>query len=319
MTKKEIRDLIAQGKIDKAIEAMEIMAQQQDNNDVSNVIILQSGTYHQNERNNNLGTITGANYNMTRAKITNALLYALDQLDDDDVQIDDRQGGGDNGKAPKQIKSKSNTILFLASNPTKTGKLQLTDEFARLSQQLQDTELRPKMENAVTFTNLQRFILEEKPRIVHFSGHGERLDADVKDALSRGGLDIDDEENAVETGIILMSEDLREPFLVATNVIEHLFRSMVQIQNIPLETVIFNSCHSEAQALAIAQYVPNVVGTSYSVKDDAAIAFSTSFYLGLAKGQNIMQAVNLGIINAMAYNEPADRFVLYQNGKKVNM
>lgn len=320
MTKKEVRDLIAQGKIEKAIKAMEVMAQQQDNNDVANVVILQSAAYHQNERNNNLGTITSANYNMSRAKITNALLYALDQLEDDDVQIDDNQGAGkESPKDPKPAPSKSNTILFLASNPTKTGKLQLTDEFARLSQQLQDTELRPKMENAITFTNLQKFILEEKPKIVHFSGHGERLGTEVKEALSRGGLDIDDDENAFETGIILMSEDLREPFLVGTNVIQHLFKSMVQIQNIPIETVIFNSCHSEAQALAIAEFVPNVVGTSYSVKDDAAIAFSSSFYLGLAQGQNVMQAVNLGMGNAMAYNEPADRFVLYQNGQKVDM
>ncbi len=320
MTKKEIRELIAMGKLEKAIKAIEKMAQAQES-DIANTIILQSAQYHQNERNNNMGTITSANYGMTRARITNALLYSLDELEDIEVEIEEEVpvpsplANTDDHKA----KYKSNTILFLASNPTNSAKLQLDKEFARLSQQLQDTDFRAKMERAVTFTNLQKFILREKPRIVHFSGHGEKLGTSVKDALSRGGLDIDDEENVEDTGIILMSEDLREPFLVGTNVIKHFFKGMVKIQNIPIETVIFNACHSEAQALAVAEYVPNVIGTSYSVKDDAAIAFSSSFYLGLAQGQNVLQAVNLGMINAMGYNEPADRFVLYQNGKKVDI
>lgn len=322
MTTKEVRNLIGQGKLDKAIKAMELMAENQDNNDAANAVILQSAQYYQNERNNLQGTITGANYNMTRAKIANALLYSLDDLQDDDTGEDPA------GVHPPTIidnlvdatkPSGSKTVLFLASNPSQTGKLQLTHEFARLSQQLQDSDFKPKMEDAITFTNLQKFILQEKPGIVHFSGHGEKLGVEVKDALNRGGLDIDDENKTIDTGIILFSEDLREPFLVSTDVIGHLFKSMVKIQNVPIETVIFNSCHSEAQARAVSQYVPNVIGTSYAVKDNAAIAFSTSFYLGLAQGQNVLQAVNLGVGNAMAYNEPIDRFVLYQNGAKVDL
>lgn len=316
MTKKEIQNLIAQGKLDKALNEMNAMAVRQNNNDVENYIIIQSGSYHQNEKSNTKGIITTAHYNMTRARITNALLSILDDLQDEAPAA----GNPVNEQEPPQPPKNpvSNIVLFLASNPTKTAKLQLTDEFARLSQQLQDSDLRPKMEEAVTFTNLQKFILQEKPRILHFSGHGEKLGAEVKDALSRGGLDIDDEESMADTGLILMSEDLREPFLVETHVIKHLFKGMINIQKIPIETVIFNACHSEAQAEAIAEFVPNVVGTSYSVKDDAAIAFSTSFYLGLAEGQDVLQSVNLGITNAMAYREPIDRFVLYQNGKKVD-
>ncbi len=174
------------------------------------------------------------------------------------------------------------------------------------------------MEEAVTSTNLQKYMLQQKPQIVHFSGRGEKLGSQVKDAMSRGGLAIDKTNDNTDTGIILLSEDLREPFLVGTSIIRQLFKGMIKIQNIPIETVIFNSCHSEAQAEAVAEFVPNVIGTSYSVKDKAAIAFSTSFYLGLAEGQNVLQSVSLGINNAMAYNEPVDRFVLYQNGQKVD-
>lgn len=228
-------------------------------------------------------------------------------------------------RAGKTAKTKPNRtesqkkVLFLASNPTKTAKKQLSQEHSTISQQLQDSPFYPKIEKAVTFSNMQKFILEEKPAIIHFSGHGTMLDDDVITALKNAGQPVGQPGEHFDTGIFLLSEDLRQPFLLKTDVIRHFFKSMIQIQNIPLETVIFNSCHSEIQAAAIAEFVPNVVGTSYSVIDDAAIAFSSGFYLGLAVGQNILQSVNLGMSNAMSKGVPPDRFVLFQEGKRVDL
>lgn len=226
------------------------------------------------------------------------------------------------GKIQKARSSKQDPqkkVLFLASNPSQTAKLQLTTEHSNISQQLQNSLFIPKIEKAVTFSNMQKFILREKPSIIHFSGHGAEIEAEILSALKKAGQNIGDPGQHFDTGIFLLSEDLREPFLLKTNVIRHFFKSLVTIQNIPIETVIFNSCHSSYQAEAIAEFVPNVVGTSYSVRDDAAIAFSTSFYLGLAEGQNILQSVNLGMSNAMSKGTPPDRFVLYQEGKRIDL
>lgn len=226
------------------------------------------------------------------------------------------------GKIPKSTKERgaaSKKVLFLASNPSQTAKIQLDTEHSRITQQLQNSSFKTIMEQAVTFNNLQKFILKEKPEIIHFSGHGAELESDIIKALEATEQPVIGTGNDFDTGIFLLSEDLREPFLVQTDVIRQLFKSMVSIQNIPIETVIFNSCHSEAQAKAIAEFVPNVVGTSYSIRDEAAIAFSTGFYLGLAEDRNILQSVNLGMTNAMSKGVPPDRFVLYQNGKRVDL
>jgi internalin A len=210
-------------------------------------------------------------------------------------------------------------VLFLASNPSKTAKEQLTVEHSAISEQLQNSIIIPKIERAVTLSNMQKFILREKPSIIHFSGHGTNIEENILKVLQASGQTIGTINDHFDTGIFLWSEDLREPFLLKTEVIRHFFKSMVTIQKIPIETVIFNSCHSDIQATAIAEFVPNVVGTSYSVKDDAAIGFSTGFYLGLAENRSILQSVNLGMTNAMSKGIPPDRFVLYQNGKRVEL
>ncbi len=210
-------------------------------------------------------------------------------------------------------------VLFLASNPSQTAKIQLSTEHSAISQQLQNSIFIPLIEKAVTLSNMQKFILREKPNIVHFSGHGTSIDANILKALETAGQPVGAANDHFDTGIFLLSEDLRAPFLLKTDVIRHFFKSMITIQNIPIETVIFNSCYSNVQAAAIAEFVPNVVGTSYSVKDDAAIGFSIGFYLGLAENRSILQSVNLGMTNAMSKGVPPDRFILFQDGKKVEL
>lgn len=327
MTIKEIRKIISKGQIEKAIEIMLLMAEAQGQNDLQNLLFLKSASFYQNKKSNNNGVISADNYKRTLAQITHVLLEALGDLKDDDIQLEagsfsDNNGDDERIKAPpvdNNNQNHSKTILFLASNPSGTGELQLTKEHSRISKELQDSDFKLKMKNAVTWSSFNKNIVQEEPFIIHFSGHGERSDVELKDVMSRGGLDIDDEESTDDTGIVLFSEDMREAFFVSTSAIRLSFKSMINIQKINIETVIFNSCYSEAQAEAIAEFVPNVIGTSWSVKDKAAIAFATNFYAGIAEGKNVLQAVNLGVINAVAYGEPAERFVLYQNGEKVEM
>ena len=313
MTKKEIQALFAQGKIKKALEIMLSMAEQQENEDVSTLLFLKSASFQQNEKSQRMGIISSDNYNITRARITNVLLESIDDLDFE-TSTDEPAP-----KLPPKGNKISQTILFLASNPSGTGKLQLEAEHSRINQKLQDSELEVKIKKDVSLSAFQKYIIQEEPFIVHFSGHGEKSDVELKEAMTRGGLDIDEMESNNDSGIVLFSEDLREAFIVSTDVISRLFRGMVKIQNIAINTVIFNSCYSEEQAAAVAEFVPNVIGTSWSVKDKAAIAFSTSFYLGIAEGRNILQSVFLGTTNAMAHGEPPERFVLFQDGKKVDL
>lgn len=60
-----------------------------------------------------------------------------------------------------------------------------------------------------------------------------------------------------------------------------------------LQVVVLNACHSDQKANAIANHIDFVVGMSDAIDDDAAIAFSTSFYRALAYGKTMQDAFDL--------------------------
>ena len=67
-------------------------------------------------------------------------------------------------------------ILVLASNPEDTAKLRLEREVRQIEDILERAQKREKFDLksklAVRIEDLQESIIKEKPRIVHFCGHG---------------------------------------------------------------------------------------------------------------------------------------------------
>ncbi len=335
---KDIQRLVTQARLDKALEQARLVAQSLNDDSLENTLTLLTSRYHQNENNNGLGLISSSDYQMTRNQITHGLLNVLNNLES---QVPD--SGIDIGASPSSPAPSAPTptppvadtpvapvddditrILFLASNPSDTARLQLEVEHSRVSRKLQDA-LEPEkfpmnFKQAVTPSEFTQYLYTIKPDIVHFSGHGDRSKPDVIEAISkRAGRDEEDEptNQQEESGIFLYDESKRNSHFVGTAFLKRTFRSMVQRNSIPIKAVIFNACHSEAQAKAISEVVPYVVGTSWTVGDDAALAFATGFYFGIAQEMSIEQAVDFGINNALAYNEPEDRFLLYKDGQKV--
>ena len=51
--------------------------------------------------------------------------------------------------------------------------------------------------------------------------------------------------------------------------------------------VVLNACYSEAQARAVAEHIPYVVGMTRALGGDAAITFSTAFYDALGAGEAV--------------------------------
>lgn len=333
MTIQDVRDLIAGGRLDKAILAMIEIAKAKNDTSMESDILMQSGRYNQNEKQYRQGTLETSTYNRTRNQINYALLDYLKEYTEQDAarvnldfgtQADPPQLPSESTPANNNAGNDITTILFLTSNPSGTAILQLDKEQNRIYTKLQNSpnfnKFRVKSTKAVTLSEFQEYLLVDKPNIVHFSGHGDKTNREVIDMVSRG-LQVTETQavNKDDTGIILYDEDKRNPFFVGTSVIQRIFKSMVQRQQVPIQTVVFNACYSEAQAAAIASVVPNVIGTSWSVKDEAAIAFATGFYFGIAQGENVADAFDLGINQALGYGEPEDRFVLYQNGQKVTL
>ncbi len=337
MTINDIRKLIAKDNLEKALDATGMLAEKLKDQGLADDVTLQSSRYYKNEKDNAKGVIGGDLYNRTRAQITAALQSYLSSLGEVNVTID--MVVEDEPESTPVVDPKNTTvpvtgtgtgdgrmtILILASNPSGTGMLQLETEHSRISTKIQQSNqadhFRIRSQKAVTLSEFQEYLYDEKPTIVHFSGHGEKSSPEVLEVLRRG-LNLGGEEGkpqapSDDTGLILYDEAKRNPLFVPTAVVKRIFRTMIQGQGIPIQAVIFNACYSEAQAQALAEIVPYVIGTSWAVRDDAAIAFSTGFYSGIARGEDFHSACDFGINQALAYGEPEDRFVLYENGKKV--
>lgn len=314
-----------------AINEMFAYDSEHNGNRLQNQIIHQSGRYHANEKSNNIGTISSENYNRTR----NQLRYALQELLKDfpgyGPQINQQAQEVMINKVEPDDKVINKTqkgnvtfkVLMLTANPVGTDKLQLRDEHSRISDKLQnannsdDFDIKSKW--AVSTSEFAEALIDEKPNIVHFSGHGENNYKQSKNSGTKRGQGLEEDEETIidRTGIYLYDDDREAPIFVSTEVLSRLFRSMVETNEVPIQVVLLNSCYSETQAAALAEIIPHVIGTSSAVKDRAAIAFATGFYSFLTRTKNIKAAWDNGVTQAMIKGEPANRFIYYENGEKV--
>ena len=172
----------------------------------------------------------------------------------------------------KPIEKQTLRILFLASDPSNASRLHLGKELQSVRDKLDDNlHFEIKDHLATKPNDVMNEIMNYKPHIVHFSGHGNET----------GELCFEDEQGKAKS---MPPEALASLFRLAT---DH------------VKCVIVNTCYAEKQANAIAQYVPVVIGTKKEISDDAAFNFSTGFYTALEPdlSQNSLnKAFNLGCI-----------------------
>jgi len=163
-------------------------------------------------------------------------------------------------------------ILFLASEPTDAGRLRLGAELQEVRNRLSNNPaFEIKDRQAVKPDDVLQTILNYKPNIVHFSGHGQ----------DTGEICFEDEKGNSKT---IPPEALASLFELVT---EH------------VKCVLINACYSEVQAKAISQFVPIVIGTKKEISDSAAIKFSTGFYTALdpdLSQKSLLKAYDSGCI-----------------------
>jgi uncharacterized protein YjbI with pentapeptide repeats len=162
------------------------------------------------------------------------------------------------------------TILILAANPKNTSPLRLGEEVREIDAGLQRAKKRElfdlKQRWAVRVQEVYQSLLDFKPQIVHFSGHGSGDD----------GLALEDETGNVR--------------LVDTVALANLFELFAS----NVECVVLNACYSEVQANAIVKHIPYVIGMNKQIGDKAAIKFATGFYNAVGAGESVEFAYKLG-------------------------
>ena len=163
-------------------------------------------------------------------------------------------------------------ILILTANPTNTKPLRVSEEVREIKSAWERSLNREQFEisigEAVRPQEFRRTLLDHKPDIVHFSGHG-------------GG----------EQGLALMADN-GEAILVKVAPLAKLFKALQEIFFI--DCVFLNACYSDVQAEGIYPYVNYVVGMNQKIGDEAAKQFAIGFYDTLFAGQSIKSAFDLG-------------------------
>jgi len=281
--RQQIQAKIADNKLADALDQFLNWATAHDDQDLQNTLYLMKGQFNRLKENERLNIIPLTDALREQSRITHALLSTLENVPRSDKGAAEAPGRG-RPSAP-EADSETHTILFLASNPSKTAKLQLDKEFVQIFDSLQNTpdSFQLKAEWAVRPEQLQKAILTHKPHILHFSGHGE---GDNGPAGGEGDRGIAIDRMIQEEGGIILQDLNGEPQRVSGKALGFMLQNLKR--KVPLKMVLLNSCYSDDQAREIARHVPFVIGMDTAVRDAAAIHFAKGFYMGLvAEGDDV--------------------------------
>ncbi|MCP4697096.1 MAG: CHAT domain-containing protein [Gammaproteobacteria bacterium] len=165
------------------------------------------------------------------------------------------------------MEKSAKTILLLAANPKGTPPRYLDREAREIDNGLQRARHRfiLKQQWAARPVDIRRAMLDHKPDIVHFCGHGDKA-----------GIAFEDENG--------------ESKPVSARALADFFKLFSD----RVECVVLNACYSGPQAQAIARHIPSVIGVDKNIGHEAAQEFAVAFYDALGAGENIEFAHKLG-------------------------
>jgi len=199
-------------------------------------------------------------------------------------------------------------VLFVAANPVGTKPLQLDEEIRQITTKLRAAEYRDSLELvsrwAVRPDDLLQALLEVKPQIVHFSGHGtqgEPISGPPPSPLP-SGRDLIPPDSG-QAGQLIFMGDRGQPQPVSQEALVYLFRTLRD----NVRVVVLNACHSRPQAEALAETIDCSIGMNQPIGDEAAIVFAVSFYRALGFGRSVREAFELGKAALLLEGIPEDK------------
>ena len=168
-------------------------------------------------------------------------------------------------------------ILFMSADPLKD--LALDEEYRAIEYAIAESPYRDlielKAKLACRITDFVRVLNNEKPDILHFSGHG----------TGKKGLVFNNPHSETK---INMNEGEENQKMIGVDVVkaEHLEKLFATAQD-NLKLVFLNACLSEEQAKEISKEIDFVIGMSDFIVDGTAIILAEQFYNSFASNQNI--------------------------------
>jgi hypothetical protein len=176
-------------------------------------------------------------------------------------------------------------VLFVAAGPRDAPALALKTELEKTTSRLYRARA-PRLIDfkevwSAQFADLTGPLQDEKPDIVHFSGHG----TDGGDLLFEGNDSL---------GARIPSRAFVE-LLSTESAKQH------------VRCVLLNACYTEGLALQLVAHVDFVIGSPAPIGDAAAIAFSEAFYPTLAREKSVKEAFKFGLAQFIGAWKAANR------------
>jgi len=189
--------------------------------------------------------------------------------------------------------SKVQTILFLAANPSKKAELNLRIEHSIISEELEDMEgfdFESKFSVSIKEMNME--VVSTEPSILHFSGHGLSGNESDEVIIDEMGVTMNN-----DTGLVFHNDEKNGTDILSPIKCGRIFDSLKNM--VPsLKIVVLNACYSEQQAIAISKNDIYTIGTSNTIQNKVATAFSQGFYWRYAKTADIISSVLFGKLQA---------------------
>jgi esterase/lipase superfamily enzyme len=266
-----IREVIREGELVPAVEALDAWLNANPPGlrparvrDWRSELILHAASARRVEADARRGVITKEQVDVELRQISLSILRLIDEIEKQS------SGAAPLPRAPASPGPATKKILVLAANPIETDRLRIDEETRLIKERLNESapgqEYSVEVEWGVRATDLSRFLLQHRPVIVHFSGHGS------------------------PTGDIILQDDNGR---AAPLDVVHLAR-LFEIVRGSTECVVLNACYSLERAQSLARFVAFVAGMERSIGDPSALRFSAGFYRALAFGQNYNDAFRLG-------------------------
>lgn len=178
--------------------------------------------------------------------------------------------GDERAQLMERIRMQAATnVLILNATPDDQDRIRVDREVALLEERMESMRDPARPLNviakfAVRPDQIQRELLNNRPKILHFSGHG-----------ARGELAFESHQGIT----IPLRGDVLASIVAAYG---------------ELDCVVLHACFTEEVARACAQHVDVVIGSTRNINDQTAPAFTYAFYQGLSHGRSYRNAFEMG-------------------------
>lgn len=325
MSKTQIQKLISEARMTEALEMLSSIVPAHLQNEAFQL----TNRFTTLEREKRMGILSSSEASVRSNQITNDTLNLLSQFSSAPVNSGVNQthhGSGDNVAGNKNVIGRQTNmgdgstyienlssyqqneqspsqppaikILFLAALPDDKHRLQ--SEFDTVREKVKTSIQKKELEFLLPtwetdYDKLLTRLKEDRPDVLHYSGHGEL------------------------EGLCLINTNSRKTQLLENYELKDIFEGRTSY----LKLVFLNSCFSSEQAKIISQQGMYVLGIKEEkIADEAAVELAERFYLGFTTQDppiSIEKAIRRGCTNfAKAYPEKADLISVWKDGNETD-